>query len=84
MIGFAVGFLIAIALGGNAVIGVAAGIVGAALSVLAYPFTLCWWCGKRGGPRRRDRSGRNWRNCWVCGGSGKRLRFLAWVLGGGR
>lgn len=33
----------------------------------------CWKC--KGSPRHYSSSGRTWRDCWVCGGSGKRKRW---------
>lgn len=45
---------------------------------LVYPRVACTWCS--GNPKRRDGSGRVWRNCFVCGGSGQRRRVGARVL----
>jgi len=45
------------------------------VAVQLRPWTGCLWC--RESPKRRDESGRNWRYCWVCAGSGRRLRVLA-------
>lgn len=42
------------------------------------PYTPCWWC--RGKSRRFNSEG-NFHFCWVCGGSGKRDRFGAVVMG---
>lgn len=81
MIGFVIGFLAVGAWSGSWQWGVAAGIVLGVISVWFYPTTRCWWC--RGNPRVTDTSGNNWRNCRVCGGSGRRTRWLARLLGGG-
>jgi len=62
---------------------VAAGVVAAAVHAWCYPYKRCWRCRARGGPRKTDASGRYWRDsCVVCGGSGKRVRFLARIVGG--
>lgn len=45
------------------------------VGVQLHPRTNCWKCG--GDPRVRDASGANWRNCYICQGSGKRFRFFA-------
>ena len=82
MIAFVVFFVGVGAWSGNPWAGVAAGLVAGAISVWAHPWTKCWWCGPRGGPRRMDSSGSNWRNCWACGGSGKRKRLVAMIVGG--
>jgi hypothetical protein len=55
--------------------GIVAGLIAAWVTVQLFPFTRCWWC--KGSPRVTDGSGRNWRNCAVCGGSGRRLRLFA-------
>lgn len=52
-----------------------AGLLAGFIAVQVHPRTKCWKC--NGDPKVRDESGRNWRNCWVCGGSGRRWRFLA-------
>jgi hypothetical protein len=41
---------------------------------LKDPYADCWYCG--GSPKRRNRQ-RNFHNCPVCGGKGKRLRVGA-------
>lgn len=45
------------------------------VSVQLHPRTSCWKCG--GDSKVRDESGRNFRFCFVCEGSGKRFRFFA-------
>lgn len=45
------------------------------------PMTRCWWC--NGSPRNYGSSGRSWSNCLVCGGSGRRRRVGAVLLGRG-
>jgi hypothetical protein len=67
---------------GNPWIGLGAGLVAGVASVWLFPTTKCWYCGPRGGPRRMDSKGENWHDCFVCGGSGKRKRFLARIFGG--
>jgi uncharacterized membrane protein len=67
---------------GQPLVGVAAGLVAGAVSVWFYPTTRCWYCGPRGGPKRMDSGRKNWHDCFVCGGSGKRKRFGARVWGG--
>ena len=84
MIAFVVMFVLVGTATGNAWAGVWAGVLAGAIAVLAYPYTACLWCGSRGGPRRMDRNGKNFRLCWLCRGSGKRLRFVAWLVRGGR
>jgi hypothetical protein len=46
-----------------------------------YPLTGCWWCKEKS--KRRNKSGQHWHACLVCGGSGKRRRFGAKLLGRG-
>lgn len=55
--------------------GVLAGLLAWWLDVQLHPMTVCWWC--RGRSRVRDQTGRNWRPCMVCGGSGSRRRAFA-------
>lgn len=38
-----------------------------------FPFAACRWC--EGGGKKRSSSGRAWRKCWRCKGTGSRLRF---------
>lgn len=54
----------------------AAGLLAYLVAVQIHPNTRCWWC--QGDARRRDGTGRNWRDCFVCGGRGRRRRLLAW------
>lgn len=53
------------------------------VTVWWFPRTTCWYCGPRGGPKRRDSAGKNWHRCFICGGSGERRRLGAWILGRG-
>lgn len=48
---------------------------------LWFPWTSCGQCA--GGKHYSD-SGRAWRNCRACGGSGKRRRVVAKLLGRGK
>lgn len=45
------------------------------LSSLIWPYTQCRQC--HGERRFRSPSGKHWRECPVCGGSGKRRRLLS-------
>lgn len=83
MIGFIVGFVTVGTWSGSWLLGVLAGVVLGVLSVWCFPITRCWWCVLVGGPKKTDRSGRNWReSCWQCGGGGKKRRFLTRFIGG--
>jgi hypothetical protein len=45
-----------------------------AVACVFWPFTRCWWCKDQ--PRRyQNKRRRAWRKCWVCKGTGERLRF---------
>lgn len=37
------------------------------------PYARCVMC--KGSPRNSSSTGRTWRNCWWCGGSGRRTRL---------
>lgn len=45
------------------------------------PMTRCWLC--KGSPRNYGSSGKSWSNCLGCGGSGRRRRVGAVLLGRG-
>ncbi|WP_020421135.1 hypothetical protein [Amycolatopsis sp. ATCC 39116] len=49
-----------------------------ALSGLLWPYTACNACkaGKHASP-----TGKNWRDCGRCGGSGKKIRQISRLLG---
>ena len=49
------------------------------MSCRAYPYTACPKCDALG--RVKDPSGRNWRTCAHCGGTGQRLRPGAHLFG---
>lgn len=51
-------------------------------SSIIWPYTSCLGCD--GNPRLRNTSGRSWRDCPACKGSGRRRRFLAMFLTGAR
>lgn len=54
---------------------------GYVLACLLFPYKACTWCS---GGKHRSPSGRAFRACWRCGGSGKQLRLgavVASVLG---
>jgi hypothetical protein len=82
VIAFVVAFVVVGVWSGIPVVGAVAGAVAGVGSVWLFPTTKCWWCGGRGGPKRMDSWGRNWHDCRVCGGSGKRKRVLAKIVGG--
>lgn len=42
------------------------------LACLLFPYKACTWCS---GGKHRSPSGRAFRACWRCGGSGKQLRL---------
>lgn len=44
-----------------------------AFAAWVWPFTACRKC--HGGGKLRSPSGRNWRRCKRCGGTGRRLRL---------
>ena len=44
-----------------------------------WPFTVCTRC--KGKPKDRSPSKKHWDDCKRCGGSGKRVRFGAQLLG---
>lgn len=50
------------------------------LSGLIWPYTACSACtgGKHASP-----SGKNWRSCGKCSGSGKKVRLISRLLGRG-
>lgn len=58
-------------------------LVGYAVACKVWPYTSCRRCG--GGGRKRSPSGRNWRPCRKCKGTGARVRtgrrLLDWVFG---
>jgi hypothetical protein len=60
---------------GTGWVGIPVGVLAYLVAVQLHPRTACWKCG--GAPRVRDESGRNWRNCYACKGSGRRWRLLA-------
>lgn len=82
MIAFFVALVAAGTWAGNVWVGLAAGAAAGVVSVWLFPWAKCWWCGPRGGPKRMDSWGTSWRGCLVCGGSGKRKRVLAMIVGG--
>jgi hypothetical protein len=47
-----------------------------------WPYTACSWCEGKG--KHRSPSGKNWRPCWRCKGSGRKLRrgrrMMEWGL----
>lgn len=45
---------------------------------IARPYTVCVAC--KGNSRKRGFSGKSWRNCAVCKGSGKRRRLIPALL----
>jgi hypothetical protein len=77
-----VAFVLLLAVGKFGVVPVAIALV---LGWLAWsyrrPMTRCWLC--KGSPRNFDSSGKNWSNCLACGGSGRRRRLGAVLLGRG-
>lgn len=50
------------------------------VSGYVWPYTACSRCG---GGKHASPSGKNWRNCGKCGGSGKKIRVISKVLGRG-
>lgn len=82
MIAFVAAFAAAGTWSGSPLVGLLAGLAAGVGSVWFYPTTSCWWCGPRGSSRVTDARGTSWRNCQVCGGSGRRKRVLARVIGG--
>ena len=50
-----------------------AGLVAYVVQSIYRPYARCWRC--KGKPRFTSSSGRTWRDCWFCGGSGKRRRL---------
>jgi hypothetical protein len=44
-----------------------------AIACALWPFANCWWCGGDG--KTRSPSGRSWRRCRHCKGTGHRLRI---------
>ena len=42
------------------------------LTCAIWPYTSCWFCT---GGKHRSKSGRSWRKCWRCKGTGQRLRI---------
>lgn len=45
-----------------------------------YPYTSCGWCKGSSGKSRASGFRRVWKDCPHCKGSGRRLRFGAWLL----
>lgn len=43
------------------------------LACAVWPFAACRWCSGSG--KKRSPSGKAWRSCGRCDGSGKRVRF---------
>jgi len=82
VIGFVLGFVVVGAWSGSWFLGVMSGAALGALSVWYFPTTKCRWWKCRGG-KVFDSGGKNWRACRLCGGSGRRTRWVARVLGGG-
>jgi hypothetical protein len=64
-----------VAVTGVSWLGVACGGIAYLVAVQLHPRTRCWKCD--GDPKVRDKTGRNWRNCAICKGSGRRWRALA-------
>lgn len=57
-------------------VGALAGLAAWWLESQLHPFTNCWWC--HGRPRTSwSWCTTAWRECWACGGRGKRRRVLA-------
>ena len=56
-------------------------LVGYLIACWAWPFGSHWWCDGSG--KRRSPSGRAWRNCKGCGGSGRKVRLArrVWIFG---
>jgi hypothetical protein len=48
---------------------------------LIWPYTACPAC--QGGKHHYSPTGKNWRNCGKCGGSGKKTRLISRLLGRG-
>jgi hypothetical protein len=65
---------------GSWALGFGAGVLGYLISCLIYPSARCLKC--HGSPRHFAEGGRVWRNCIVCGGSGRRRRLGTTVLNG--
>lgn len=75
MLWFVVGFLAVGAWSGDPWAGLAAGAICYVMAAQVWPWASCWYC--RGAARRRDHTGKVWHFCLVCGGSGRRRRWLA-------
>ncbi|WP_431910121.1 hypothetical protein [Amycolatopsis thermoflava] len=50
------------------------------LSGFIWPYTACPTCD---GGKHRSPTGKNWRSCGKCGGSGKKVRLISRILGRG-
>jgi hypothetical protein len=59
---------------GYIALAVAAALLAAIVSAWIRPWRHCRWC-RMGRWYRPD--GRVWRDCWFCGGTGRRRRLLA-------
>lgn len=83
MIGFLIGFFTVGAWTGSWWLGGAAGVVLALVSVWWRPNTKCVSrrC-RRDGPKVLDSKGTSWRQCFWCGGTGRRRRVLTRWIGG--
>lgn len=64
-----------VAVTGLSWLGVACGALAYLVAVQLHPRTACWKCG--GNSKVRDKSGKNFRFCFACKGSGRRWRALA-------
>lgn len=49
------------------------------LACALFPWRACRWCE---GGKQRDASRKHWRECWHCGGSGRKARVGRKVLKG--